>query len=89
MIIYVGNLTENTVKNDLRAAFAAHGSVIRVGIATNRQTGEPRGFGLVEKDQKQRLRAIAAINGTQLGDTSIHVNEATSQMERRNKRRAQ
>ena len=76
MRIYVGNLAEQTTREDLRQAFSAFGPVARVGIAADKQTGKPRGFGLVEMDQAQGEQAIAGLNGTELGDKVIRVNKA-------------
>ena len=76
MRIYVGNLAENTTRKDLREAFAAFGPVARVGIAADKATGKPRGFGLIEMDQEEGKRAIAGLNGTELGDRVIRVNES-------------
>ncbi|MGH9625570.1 MAG: RNA recognition motif domain-containing protein, partial [Bryobacteraceae bacterium] len=46
--IFVGNLSYQTTQDDLNAAFAAYGTVERVNIVTDRDTGQARGFAFVE-----------------------------------------
>ena len=46
--IFVGNLSFGTTEQDIRSLFEAHGSVDRVNIVTDRDTGQPRGFAFVE-----------------------------------------
>ena len=81
--LFVGNLSFNTTENDLQDAFAVHGTVTEANLMTDRSTGRPRGFGFVtmgSPDEAQK--AISALNGTQLGDRAITVNEARPREER-------
>ena len=81
--IFVGNLNFNTSEDDLRQAFEAHGQVDRVSIMTDRETGRSRGFGFVEMTNAEEAeRAIAALNGSQLGGRTLNVNEARPKPER-------
>jgi len=81
--IFVGNLDFNTSEDDLRQMFQAHGQVDRVSIMTDRDTGRSRGFGFVEMSSSEEGdKAIAAINGTQLGGRTLNVNEARPKAER-------
>ena len=41
--IFVGNLSYQATPADLQAAFEAYGSVERVNLVTDRETGQPRG----------------------------------------------
>src|SRR5215470_11185229 len=75
--IYVGNLDFNVGEDELRQAFAAYGQVDNVTILKDRDTGQPRGFGFVEMaNDEEAEKAINAINGTQLGNRALNVNEA-------------
>jgi RNA recognition motif-containing protein len=57
--------------------FEAHGKVDRVSLVTDRDTGRPRGFAFVEmSDSAEADRAIAALNGTELGGRTLNINEA-------------
>jgi len=81
--IFVGNLSFNTSEDELRQAFAAYGQVDRVSILTDRDTGRSRGFGFVEMaNNEDGEKAIAALNGTQIGGRTINVNEARPKTER-------
>jgi RNA recognition motif-containing protein len=81
--IFVGNLSFNTNEDELRQAFEAYGQVDRVSIMTDRDTGRSRGFGFVEMaSAEDGEKAIAALNGTQLGGRTINVNEARPKAER-------
>jgi RNA recognition motif-containing protein len=75
--IYVGNLDFKVNEDELRQAFSAYGQVDKVTIVTDRDTGQPRGFGFVEMtNDEEAEKAINAMNGYQLGARAINVNEA-------------
>lgn len=81
--IYVGNLSFGTTEDSVRALFEAYGTVNRVNIATDRDTGQPRGFGFVEMaNDGEGEKSIAAINGTDLDGRALNVNEARPKTER-------
>ena len=80
--IFVGNLSFGTTEQDIRALFEAHGSVDRVNIVTDRDTGQPRGFAFVEMtNDAEGERAIEAINGREVGGRALNVNEARPKSE--------
>ena len=75
--IFVGNLSYQTTQDDLHAAFAAYGSVERVNVVTDRDTGQPRGFAFVEMTEAAAAQtAIAQLNGADLHGRTLNVNEA-------------
>ncbi len=81
--IFVGNLNLNTGEDDLRQLFEQYGQVDRVSIMTDRDTGRSRGFGFVEMtNAEDGEKAIAALNGTDLGGRTLNVNEARPKAER-------
>jgi RNA recognition motif-containing protein len=81
--IYVGNLSFDASEESVRALFEAYGTVGRVNIVTDRDTGQPRGFGFVEMaNDGEGEKAIAAVNGTELGGRALYVNEARPKAER-------
>jgi cold-inducible RNA-binding protein len=81
--IFVGNLSFNTSEDELRQAFEAYGQVERVSILTDRETGRSRGFGFVEmSNSEEGEKAIAGLNGSQVGGRTINVNEARPKAER-------
>ncbi len=81
--IYIGNLSFNTSEEQLRAAFEAYGQVDRVNLITDRDTGQSRGFAFVDMvDAGAADRAIAELNGTDMGGRTVTVNEARPKAER-------
>lgn len=81
--IFVGNLDFNTGEDELRQLFEQYGQVDRVAIMTDRDTGRSRGFGFVEMaNTEDGEKAIAALNGSQLGGRTLNVNEARPKAER-------
>lgn len=81
--LYVGNLPHSTTETDLRNAFAIYGPVDSVNIITDRDTGRARGFAFVEMaDAGSAEKAIAALNGSDLGGRTIQVNEARPKADR-------
>jgi cold-inducible RNA-binding protein len=81
--IFVGNLSYQTGQAELEAAFAAFGSVERVSVVTDRDSGQPRGFAFVEMTNKNEAsNAIASLNGTELNGRALNVNEARPKEDR-------
>lgn len=81
--IFVGNLNFNTGEDELRQMFEQYGQVDRVSIMTDRDTGRSRGFGFVEMtNAEDGEKAIAALNGSQMGGRTLNVNEARPKAER-------
>jgi cold-inducible RNA-binding protein len=75
--IFVGNLSFKTTQDELQAAFAPYGSIDRVRIITDRDTGQSRGFAFVEMaDRGDAESAIAKLNGADLNGRAMNVNEA-------------
>lgn len=75
--IFVGNLSFSATEQDVRGMFEAYGAVDRVSIITDRETGRSRGFAFVEmSDDTQAERAIASLNGSNVGGRTLNVNEA-------------
>jgi RNA recognition motif-containing protein len=81
--IFVGNLSFAATEETIRSLFETHGSVGRVNIVTDRETGQPRGFGFVEMaNDGEGEKAIAALNGTDVDGRTLNVNEARPKAER-------
>ena len=81
--LYVGNLPHSTTEAELRQLFEAHGAVEKVSLVTDRETGRSRGFAFVEMTNPAEAdKAIAALNGTQLGGRALTINEAKPKTDR-------
>jgi RNA recognition motif-containing protein len=74
--LYVGNLPFTATDESVRALFASHGTVEKVSLITDRDSGRPRGFGFVEMSNADAARALQALNGADFGGRSLRVNEA-------------
>jgi RNA recognition motif-containing protein len=75
--IFVGNLDFKATEDSVRSLFEQYGSVERVSLMTDRDTGRSRGFAFVEMtDPAEADRAINALNGTNFGGRALNVNEA-------------
>lgn len=81
--IFVGNLDFGATEDSIRALFEPHGTVERVSLMTDRDTGRSRGFAFVEMtDAAEADRAIAALNGASLGGRTLNINEARPRPDR-------
>jgi RNA recognition motif-containing protein len=77
MSIYVGNLSYQVTQADLTDAFAEYGTVKRVQIPTDRETGKIRGFAFVEMSSDvEEDKAIAELDGAEWMGRSMKVNKA-------------
>jgi len=74
--LYVGNLPFSATEEAVKALFSKHGTVEKVSLITDRDTGRPRGFGFVEMSNADASRAMQALNGTDLDGRSLKINEA-------------
>ena len=74
--IYVGNLPWSASEADLNDLFSSFGTVHSVAVISDRETGRSRGFGFVEMDEADADKAIAEVNGRDLGGRALRVNEA-------------
>jgi cold-inducible RNA-binding protein len=78
--LYVGNLPMEMTETELKELFSEAGNVSSAKIITDRQTGQPRGFGFVEMETKlEGQKAISMLNGRQVGGRVLAVNEARPQ----------
>ena len=81
--LYVGNLPHSTNEAELRTVFEAHGAVEKVSVVTDRDTGRSRGFAFVEMTNPEEAdKAIAALNGSDLGGRTLTINEAKPKTDR-------
>ncbi|MCZ2074629.1 MAG: RNA-binding protein [Bryobacteraceae bacterium] len=81
--IFVGNLDYGATEESIRGLFEQFGTVDRVSLVRDRDTGQPRGFAFVEMaDSGQAERAIAGLNGGMVNGRALNVNEARPKPER-------
>lgn len=83
MSIYVGNLSFEVTEADITAVFAEYGSVKRVQLPTDRETGRMRGFGFVEMGtETEEQSAIDALDGAEWMGRDLKVNKAKPREDR-------
>jgi RNA recognition motif-containing protein len=83
MSIYVGNLSYDVTQEDLSQVFAEYGTVKRVQLPTDRETGRPRGFGFVEMEtEAEETAAIEALDGAEWMGRDLKVNKAKPREDR-------
>ena len=81
--LFVGNLSFDTTENDLQDTFAAFGSVTETNLMIDRMTSRPRGFGFVTMGSAEEAeKAIAGLNGQEMGGRALTVNVARPREER-------
>ena len=74
--LYVGNLPFTATEESVRNLFAPHGTVEKISLITDRDSGQPRGFGFVEMSSADASRAMQALNGADFGGRPLKINEA-------------
>jgi|SRR4028118_1300420 RNA-binding proteins (RRM domain) len=84
MSIYVGNLSYEVTEDDLNKVFAEYGTVNRVQLPTDRETGRMRGFAFVEMgSETEESAAIEALDGAEWMGRDLKVNKAKPREERK------
>jgi RNA recognition motif-containing protein len=85
MSVYIGNLSYEVTQEDLRRVFAEYGTVNRVQLPTDRETGQPRGFAFVEmQTEAEETAAIEALDRAEWMGRDLKVNKAKPRQERSN-----
>jgi RNA recognition motif-containing protein len=77
MTIYVGNLSYRATEEDLRTVFAEYGTIKRIVLPMDRETGRMRGFAFVDmSEDAQEESAIAELDGAEWMGRQLRVNKA-------------
>lgn len=83
MNIYVGNLAYGMTEDELQQLFSEYGNVASTNIIRDRDSGNSKGFGFVEMEDKAAgEKAIEELDGSSVGGRNIRVNEARPRGER-------
>lgn len=83
MSIYVGNLPFEVSQDDLSNVFSDYGTVKRVQLPCDRETGRPRGFGFIEMEtEAAETAAIEALDGSEWMGRELKVNKAKPREEK-------
>lgn len=83
MSIYVGNLSYEVMQDSLSEVFAEYGTVKRIQLPTDRETGRVRGFAFVEMaTEAEEEAAIGALDGAEWMGRDLTVNKAKPREEK-------
>ncbi|MEB3357513.1 MAG: RNA-binding protein [Synechococcales bacterium] len=84
MTIYIGNLSFQATEDDIREVFVEYGTVKRVSLPTDRETGKKRGFAFVELEtEAEEDNAIEELDGAEWMGREIRLNKAKPRESRR------
>ncbi|MDI1230212.1 MAG: RNA-binding protein [Methylobacter sp.] len=77
MKLLIRNLARTTTEEELRAMFAAHGTVQSCTLVIDKDTGSSKGFGFVEMPKQGEAKAaISVLNGKNVGGSKIRVKKS-------------
>ncbi|MGF1489319.1 MAG: RNA recognition motif domain-containing protein [Prochloraceae cyanobacterium] len=77
MSIYIGNLSFDVTEKDLEEVFADYGTVKKISLPRDRETGKMRGFGFVEmENDSEEEKAIADLDEAEWMGRTLKVNKA-------------
>jgi RNA recognition motif-containing protein len=83
MSLYVGNLSYDATQENLTEIFAEYGTVSRVMLPTDRETGRQRGFAFVEMEtEAEEAAAIEGLDGAEWMGRDLKVNKAKPREDR-------
>jgi RNA recognition motif-containing protein len=83
MSVYVGNLSYQVTQDALTSVFAEYGTVKRVQVPVDRETGRLRGFAFVEMStEAEETAAIEALDGAEWMGRDLKVNKAKPKEDR-------
>ena len=81
--LFVGNLSYQTMENDLQEYFSQAGVVTSVNLMLDKFTGKSRGFAFIEfSNSEEANKAVEMFHGKELQGRSLTVNIARPREER-------
>ena len=82
MKLYVGNLSKEITDAQLNELAIAFGKPTSASVATERSSGQSKGFGFVEYSNDDEARAaMAGLNGRDVNGQALKVDEAKPRKE--------
>jgi len=77
MKLYVGNLSKQITDAQLNDLAVPFGTIVSANVATERSSGESKGFGFVEFSTADEARAaITGLDGRDVNGQALKVNES-------------
>ena len=82
MKVYVGNLSKQVTDVQLNELASPYGKLISANVATERGSGESKGFGFIEFGTDDEAKAaITGLDGRDVHGQALKVNEARPRKE--------
>ena len=83
MKVYVGNLSKQVNDSQLNDLATPYGKLISANVATERSSGDSKGFGFVEYSNAEEAHAaITGLDGRDVNGQALKVSEAKPRKER-------
>ena len=77
MKVYVGNLSKQVTDVQLNELASPYGKPVSANVATERSSGESKGFGFIEFGSDDEAKAaITGLDGRDVNGQALKVNEA-------------
>lgn len=77
MKLYVGNLSKQITDRQLSDLATPYGKIVSANVATEKGSGESKGFGFIEFSTADEARAaITGLDGRDVNGQALKVNEA-------------
>ena len=77
MSVYVGNIPYSVTEEEMTEVFSEYGTVKRVYLPTDRESGRMRGFGFVEmSSESEEDKVIETLDGAEWQGRELRVNKA-------------
>ena len=83
MKLHVGNLSKQVTDTQLNDLAVPYGKVVSANVATERSSGDSKGFGFVEYSNAEEAHAaITGLDGRDINGQALKVSEAKPRKER-------
>jgi nucleolin len=77
--LFLGNLSFDADNNAVQQAFEEFGTINRVSLPTDRETGAPKGFGYIDfATVEEATAAFEAMNGADIAGRAIRIDYASA-----------
>jgi RNA recognition motif-containing protein len=82
MKVYVGNLSKQITDAQLNELASPYGTLMSANVATERSSGESKGFGFIEFGTDDEAKAaITGLDGRDVNGQALKVNESRPRKE--------
>jgi nucleolin len=80
--LFIGNISFNATNEVISETFQEYGTITRVSLPTDRETGNPKGFGYVDfTTTEEATAALEALNGADIEGRNIRIDYAAARVD--------